>query len=72
MRDMSYFTNIDPVDYDYAAQDTMKHLQFKDYKHLQGINFDNDREEPIWIKIMASILKSIKNGQLFSKNGLNR
>ena len=52
---MSYFTKLDPVDYDYAAQDTMKHLQFKDYKHLQGVNFDNDREESTIVKIMATI-----------------
>lgn len=55
MRDMSYFTKLDPVDYDYAAQDTMKHLQFKDYKHLKDVNFDDHREEPIAVKIMATI-----------------
>ena len=53
MRDMSYFTNIEPMDYN--KMDNMKHLQFKDYKHLQGVNFDNDREESTIVKIMATI-----------------
>ena len=55
MRDMSYFTKIDPVDYDYVAQDTMKHLQFKDYKHLQDVDFDDHRGEPLLVKIMATM-----------------
>ena len=53
MRDMSYFTNIDPMDY--KQMDNMKHLQFKDYKHLRDVNFDDHREEPIAIKIMATM-----------------
>ena len=55
MRDMSCFTKIDPVDYDYAAQDTMKHLQFKDYKYLKDTNFDNPKNEPLWLQILATI-----------------
>ena len=53
MRDMSYFTKIDPINYNEV--DNMKHLQFKDYKHLKGVNFDDHREEPIAIKIMATM-----------------
>lgn len=53
MRDMSYFTNIDPMDY--KQMDNIKHLQFKDYKHLQGVNFDDPIHEPIWLKIMAAM-----------------
>ena len=52
---LHYFTKLDPVDYDYAAQDTMKHLQFKDYKHLKGVSFDEATEEHIAVKIMASM-----------------
>lgn len=55
MRDMSYFTKIDPVDYDSVAQDTMKHLQFKDYKYLKDTNFDNPNNEPLWLQILATI-----------------
>ena len=53
MRDMSYFTKIDPINYNEV--DNMKHLQFKDYKHLQGVNFDEVREESITLKIMAAM-----------------
>ena len=55
MKKLHYFTNIDPVNYDYSAQDTMKHLQFKDYKHLKDVDFDYHREEPIAVKIMATM-----------------
>lgn len=55
MRDMSYFTKLDPVDYDYAAQDTMKHLQFKDYKYLKDNNFDNPKNESLRLQILATI-----------------
>ena len=53
MRDMSYFTNIDPMDY--SDSDSSKHLRYRDYKHLQGVNFDNDREDSIAVKIMATM-----------------
>lgn len=53
MRDMSYFTNIDPMDY--KQMDNMKHLQFKDYKHLQDVEFDTPIYEPLWIKILAAM-----------------
>lgn len=53
MRDMSYFTKIDPINYNEV--DNMKHLQFKDYKHLRDVNFDAHREEPMWVKIMATM-----------------
>lgn len=53
MRDMSYFTNIDPMDY--KQMDNMKHLQFKDYKHLRDVSFDEHTQEPVWLKIMASM-----------------
>ena len=42
MRDMSYFTKIDPIDYDYVAQDNMKHLYFRDYKYLADVKFVDD------------------------------
>ena len=53
MRDMSYFTKIDPINYNEV--DNMKHLQFKDYKHLRDVNFDDPISEPIAVKIMATI-----------------
>ena len=53
MRDMSYFTNIDPMDY--KQMDNMKHLQFKDYKHLKDVDFDDHRGEPLLVKIMATM-----------------
>ena len=53
MRDMSYFTKIDPINY--HEVDNMKHLQFKDYKHLRDVNFDEATEEHIAVKIMASM-----------------
>ena len=43
MRDMSYVTKTDPINYDYAAQDTMKHLYFKDYKYLKDVDWGIDK-----------------------------
>lgn len=60
MRDMhkflykNFFTKLDPVDYDYAAQDTMKHLYFKDYKELKNVDWDIDNE-PLSSKILSVI-----------------
>ena len=42
MRDMSYFTKTDPINYDYVAQDNMKHLYFRDYKYLADVKFVDD------------------------------
>ena len=55
MRDMSYFTKIDPIDYEEIARDTTKHLYFRDYKHLKNVNFDDHRGEPLLVKIMATM-----------------
>lgn len=55
MRDMSYFTKLDLIDYDSVAQDTMKHLQFKDYKYLKDVDFDYPVHEPMWVKILATM-----------------
>jgi hypothetical protein len=52
---MSYFTNLDPINYDEVARDTNRHLRYRDYKHLQGVNFDNDREESIVVKVIATM-----------------
>lgn len=46
------FTTTEPDNY--SAQDNMKHLYFKDYKHLKDVNFVDD-SEPLAIKIIASI-----------------
>jgi hypothetical protein len=46
------FTSTEPDNY--SAQDNMKHLYFKDYKHLQGVSFETDTQ-PLAEKIMASI-----------------
>ena len=51
-RKMHPFTTIEPDNY--SAQDNMKHLYFKDYKHLKNVDFDND-SEPLATKILASM-----------------
>ena len=55
MRDMSYFTKIDPINYEEIARDNTKHLYFRDYKHLKNVNFDDHRGEPLLVKIMATM-----------------
>ena len=55
MRDMSHFTKLDPTNYDEVARDTNRHLRYHDYKHLRGVNFDNDREDSVVVKIMATM-----------------
>jgi len=52
MRDMSYFTKIDPVDYEEVASDCTKHLYFRDYKHLKNVDWDIDTE-PLSSKILS-------------------
>lgn len=39
----NYFTDTDPINYDYTAQDTMKHLYFKDYKELKNVDWGIDK-----------------------------
>ena len=46
------FTSTEPDNY--SAQDNMKHLYFKDYKHLKGVSFETDTT-PLAEKIMASV-----------------
>lgn len=53
MKKLTYFCSINPDNY--CAQDNMKHLQFKDYKHLKNVTFDEATEEHIAVKIMASM-----------------
>ena len=55
MRDMSYFTKLDPVNCEEVASDCTKHLYFRDYKHLRNVSFDEDIAEPLWLKILASL-----------------
>ena len=55
MRDMSYFTKLDPINYDEIASDSSRHLRYRDYKHLQGVSFDDPIHEPMWIKIIATM-----------------
>jgi hypothetical protein len=38
----------------YSAQDNMKHLYFKDYKHLTGVKWQAD-SEPLFDKVIAAI-----------------
>lgn len=62
MKKLHYFTNIDPVNYDYSAQDTMKHLYFKDYKHLAGVQWldtepsDNKLTSDDYLSIIGLII----------------
>ena len=55
MRDMSYFTKIDPINYEEIARDSSRHLRYLDYKHLKNVNFDDRRGEPLLVKIMATM-----------------
>lgn len=52
MKKLHYLTSTEPDNY--SAQDNMKHLYFKDYKHLQGVTWENDNE-PLAVKIMSAI-----------------
>lgn len=53
MKRLHPFTSTDPDNY--SAADNMKHLYFKDYKHLKGVSFDEPYTEPLFSKIMASL-----------------
>ena len=55
MRDMSYFTKLDPIDYEEIASDCTKHLYFRDYKSLKDVDFDYPVHEPMWVKITATM-----------------
>lgn len=55
MRDMTYFTKLDPINYDEVASDSSRHLRYRDYKHLKDVNFDEATEEHIAVKIMATM-----------------
>ena len=55
MKKLHPFTDIDTLNYNQINSDTNRHLRYHDYKHLQGVNFDNDREESTIVKIMASM-----------------
>ena len=55
MRDMSYFTKIDPINYEEIARDSSRHLRYLDYKYLKDTNFDNPKNEPLWLQILATI-----------------
>jgi len=48
---LNYFTDDSPTNY--CADDNMKHLYFKDYKHLTGVKWQVDTE-PLSHKIIAS------------------
>jgi hypothetical protein len=52
MKKLTYFCSTDPDNY--SAQDNMKHLYFKDYKHLKDVDFVVDTE-PLAVKILASM-----------------
>ena len=51
MRDMSYFTNVEPIDY--SKQDELKHLRYRDYKHLKDVDWDDN--EPVSDKIITYV-----------------
>lgn len=51
----NYFTDTDPINYDYAAQDNMKHLYFKDYKYLKYVKFVDDYKV-IWSDVFGAIM----------------
>lgn len=44
MKKLNYTCNIDPVNYHYSAQDTMKHLYFRDYKDLKNVDWGIDKQ----------------------------
>jgi hypothetical protein len=46
------FTDCTPNNY--INEDNMKHYQFKDYKHLEGVNFE-DEETPLSLKVLGSV-----------------
>ncbi len=39
---LNYFVDDTPTNY--CAEDNMKHLYFKDYKHLKNVDWHNDTE----------------------------
>lgn len=49
MKKLDYTCNIDPINYDYSAQDTIKHLYFKDYKHLKNVDWGVDKPKTNYI-----------------------
>ena len=51
---LNYFTQTDPINYDYAAQDNMKHLYFRDYKELKGVQFTDTNV--IWSDVFGAIM----------------
>lgn len=53
MRDMSYFTNIEPIDYKESTHDSSKHLRYRDYKHLCDVDWQD--KEPLADKIIAGL-----------------
>lgn len=42
---LNYFTDDSPTNY--CADDNMKHLYFKDYKHLKNVTWVDDSESPL-------------------------
>jgi len=48
----NYFTTTEPCNY--SAQDNMKHLYFKDYKHLRGVSFNEVDDTSLTHKVIAS------------------
>ena len=42
MKKLNYTCDVDPINYDYVAQDNTKHLYFRDYKYLADVKFVDD------------------------------
>lgn len=53
----NYLTNIDPINYDYAAQeDRLKHVYFKDYKHLKDVTWSDSESNIVWSDVFGAIM----------------
>lgn len=51
---INYFTQTDPTNY--CAQDNMKHLYFKDYKHLKDVTWSDSESNVVWSDVFCAIM----------------
>lgn len=53
---LNYFTDTSPANYDeYYANDSLKHLYFKDYKHLKDVEFTDDNKIN-WFEVLTLLI----------------
>lgn len=55
MKKLTYFCDIDSLNYNEINRDSSRHLRYHDYKALRDVSFDEATEEHIAVKIMASM-----------------